>query len=272
MRRVAAAAALVIAVAPAASAADVDCLTASTPRLTQVQVTLSLTPDGTKALEQNRSKLAFVHVRRVIAAASEQEASLLEYVRFIDPSGRTPVTFRFGLEGDYTLTVLGTKDYAWPDGTATGEDVGCKTVNISVAPNKQPEFAGVRGHLWGAYRPATRFELGGSVYAERLGFASAAVAKAAKHREPNWLTGVFDVRYRVARGYVGMGVRYFPDIEPDRNRWRPAVDVGEELPTFRGRPLWFVLDLRFDDPQVRPWKALNLSFAARIDFTGTNQP
>jgi hypothetical protein len=84
--------------------------------------------------------------------------------------------------------------------------------------------------------------------------------------------GAGEIRWRGARGYVGGGVRYFPHPEPNRNQWRPTAVAGEELPLFKGKPLWFVLDLRFDDEQFKPWSALSLSFAVRMDLTNGKHP
>jgi hypothetical protein len=266
MSRVTIGAALLVAQTCAHSVEAAQCIAVSSRRLTGVPVTISLTPDGVATLKN--WKLAFVHIRRV----PNDGAAAIDYVRFIDPSGEPSMTFRFGHPGAYELIVRASQDYAWPADPETGQAVGCDVMPISIETNQEPEFAGVRGHIWGAYRPATQFELGGSVYALRVGVAVAAIANAAKSSEPNRLTGAFDVRWRRARGYIGGGVRYFPDLEADRNQWRPAIDVGEELPTFRGRPLWFILEVRFDDRKCRPWESLNFSFAARIDFTGTNQP
>jgi len=181
--------------------------------------------------------------------------------------------FTFARTGDYSLSLYLAAKPGWPKGSETGAIVMSCGVDgqqrITIPSEKPPSFSGTRTHAWVTYRPATHFETGASVYVKRAGFAAVfEVAPFADSEEPNrWNAGA-DFRWRGARGYLGGGVRYFPDEEPDRNRWRPVFVAGEELPAFRHHPVWFLLDLRVDREWEKAiWNTLSLSFGVRIDLT-----
>jgi hypothetical protein len=143
-------------------------------------------------------------------------------------------------------------------------------------PEPRGDFEGVRGQWWLAYRTALRAEIGGSVFVNRLGLAATLEGDGPRffgdRNDPtnlNPLTVAAEIRWRGARGYVGGGVRYYPDEEPDRDRLRFSVAAAEELPSFKGLPIWLVADLRLDERRRQFWRGLDFTFAVRFDMPGS---
>jgi len=276
MMRVAGALLLILGtVASAARAQPAACLDVAGRAVMKSRLDIALTTAGKSVLKSANAPLVFVHATRMIDGETSPEyvQMLGSSAVLIDPKDRSSVSFWFGHEGNYRLSLRGADSNGWPYFDQVGAEVaGCRATTVSIGRDAQPDFAGVRGHVWVAYRPATRGELGASLYRGRLGLATTVTAGATKSSEPNRVNGSAQIRWRGARGYLGGGVSYYPHDEPDRNRWRPAVVAGEELPMYRGKPIWFLLDLRFDDDHVRPWTALNLSFAVRVNLTNGDQP
>jgi hypothetical protein len=141
---------------------------------------------------------------------------------------------------------------------------------------RRKDFSGVRGQWWGGYRIPARFEAGGAVFVERLGFgvstelsAPRAIGDRADPANFNAVTGAFDVRWRGARGYLGAGVRYYPDEVPDRDRLRFGVIAGEELPSFHGRPFWLLVELSLEERRKNVLKGLRPAFGVRFDLWGS---
>jgi hypothetical protein len=193
------------------------------------------------------------------------------YVRPLNPA--TGTSFKFG-EHDKTYMVrLARGTSMWPvaddDGTPFEE---CAAQSVVTSETEPGIFSGARGHGWFGVRLPVRAEAGASAFVKRLGVA-AAVQVVPWKRDVNQWVGSFDVRWRGARGYLGGGVRYFPDEEVDRFKWRPALTAAEELPGWRGKPIWFILDARLDRSkgEAKFWRMLGYSFGVRIDLTG-NRP
>ena len=276
---------LLVALAVAAPLAGVasaqptrSCLTASGRPAAQgafvmsAPVTIALTRDGLDELEKVGATLSFVHIVRKInpQVPPPPPPPAPEQVQAI--AGDAPVIFSFGSEADYDVTLWGATKYGWPERAEVGQRLAnCAPHQITIKEVRKADFVGVRGNVWVAYRPGTSGEAGTSIYVGRLGFAATVIGNGSTS-EPNRVFEAGDVRWRTSRGYYGGGVRYYRNDEPDRSHWRPTIVAGEEIPLFKGLPLWFIVDLRLDDEHVRPWKALSLSFGERVDLTRGRAP
>ncbi len=256
----------VLAVAADAAAQSTGCLSAAGKRIMNKPLEISLTDAGRTALKEAQRPYAFVHVTRVASSGPPAE-----YIQMIDGGS---VSFTLSHQGQYRLSLYGAEQpTGWPSFDQTGERIAsCRDETVAIEKNTEPDFPGFRAQAWVAYRPATRAELGTSAYYGRLGLGVAVVGSPARSNEPNQVTATGDLRWRGARGYLGGGLEFFPHAEPERHQWRPRIVSGEELPTYKGKPLWFLLDLRLDDPQIKPWRALTLSFGIRMDLTNGEQP
>jgi hypothetical protein len=114
------------------------------------------------------------------------------------------------------------------------------------------------------------------VFVQRLGFAVSTELNVPRRfgdrNDPTNLnpwTGAFDVRWRGARGYLGGGVRYHPDEEPDRDQLRFGVIAGEELPSFKGRPFWLQVELSLDERRKNFLLGLRPTFGVRFELWGS---
>jgi hypothetical protein len=256
---------------------DKDAPTVVRPEVDVRQV-IRLTPEGISLLQGVR--LAYVKIVREEREAPRNGDRILSpeeiFVRLLD-GPRRETTFTFSREGTHTLRVFGSSAFAWPAPASTGEPVsGCEDLSVTVDDAKRrPDFPGVRGQWWAAYRVPTNFQLGGSVFVKRLGFAAATEVNVSRTigdpddpSNVNPVIGVFELRWRGARGYLGGGVRYYPDDEPNRDHFRFAAVAAEELPSFKGRPIWLLVGLRLEEPDE--WiKGLRLEFGMRFDLWGT---
>ena len=259
---------LAVLLTPVAVLAE-DCLMLRDPAKPEVRLLIQLTSYGATQLEG--ALLAFLHVRR----AAEPPASEIRAVRLLTGLGPDRSTrFTFARSGEYWISVHKATDYGWPQNEHGVPVKGCSEQRIVVVGDKRPEFAGTRSHAWIAYRPATRFEVAGSVYVGRLGVAGIfETAPFGGDDDINRWNAGGELRWRGARGYLGGGIRYYPSDEPDRHRVRPVFVAGEELPPFKRHPTWLMLDLRVD----RKWEKsflktlrlqdLSLSAGVRIDIT-----
>lgn len=259
--------ALIAVAVMAGSQAPIDCLHVLAPIEIREPVTITLTAEGSTTI--GSAMLAFVRVVRA-------DAPDVEFVRLLSPpptrEGLPTITFTFMRKGAHVLSVRRAAADGWPAKDETGEEVAqCRPQTVEARETPRPEFDDTRPHAWAAYRLATRVELGGSIFFQRLGIA-ALVSAESFPREPerNRVIPGVDLRWRGARGYLGGGVRYFPDREPDRWHWRPVAVIGEELPSLRGRPIWFLFDFRLDetDWQWAAWQLIDFSFGVRIDLAG----
>lgn len=202
----------------------------------------------------------FVHVSRAGGGTTV-------YVRPLDAPIYT-TTFRFGERDGTYFVALARGSSKWPESDDDGDVVtGCAPQRIEITEREERLFSGTRTHVWAGMRLPLRGEAGASVFVKRLGIAGAIHVVPFKQDDNKWI-GAIDVRWRGARGYLGGGVRYFPDKEAIR--WRPTITAGEELPGWRGKPIWFVLDVRLDRSQWDPkaWRMLGYSFGVRIDLAG----
>ena len=205
------------------------------------------------------------------------------FVRLLDKTiGETP--FTFSREGDHRIRLFGAHGYTWPappqlEG-APGADRNLtllcgdqpRTIKVD-EPKQRPDFPGVRGQWWFAFRLAARPEIGTAVYFKRLGLAAGfdvnipnLIGDRNDPSNVNPYTGTFDIRYRGSRGYIGGGVRYYPEEEPDKDKVRPGVFAGEELPTWKGRRLWLLFDVTLEKPEI---SGLRFGFGARLDLWGS---
>ncbi len=207
---------------------------------------------------------------------SRQRETFIRMLR--GPNWATP--FTFSRDGAHTLRGFVSTKYDWPnpiDVTTLTPLCSGATTNVNVDPPvRRKDFPGIRGQWWGAYRLPARLELGGSFFIRRLGFASSAeltLPRAIGDRDDpgniNPVTGAFEIRYRGSRGYIGGGARYYPDAEPDRDHWRPGFFAGEELPSFKGRRLWLLSDLSFEERRQNFLKGLRVTFGIRVDLWGS---
>ena len=85
----------------------------------------------------------------------------------------------------------------------------------------------------------------------------------------NPVVGALELRWRASRGYLGGGVRYYHDEQPNRDHVRFVFVAGEELPSFRGRPIWLLFDVRLEEPQKNFLQGLRPSFGIRFDLWGS---
>jgi hypothetical protein len=255
--------------------------------LLDVANTIELTEDGRKALEQ--MPLAYVQVEYQAGAGGSAAASASNqaYVRLLEdpPAGnssrqndRAATRFTFTREGRYTLQLRRAKEFGWPNTDGKGEPApGCALQHIKVkAGPRVGDFSGTSGQWWLAYRPATRVEAGGSIFFKRVGFALSVEANVPRfigdRDDPsnfNPVTVATEVRWRGSRGYLGGSIRYYPDEEEGLEQYRFGFVAGEELPSFKGLPIWLVADLRLDDPKVTFWRELSFSLAFRFDLPGS---
>lgn len=256
---------------------------ASGAREVDVKQVVRLTSAGMKSL--GNLPLAYVKVVRVepVTDGSAQPS----FVRLFEESPADPIGgerslethFSFSRKGDYALFVYGAPAFSWPlPPTIDSGDPLCPPTHVNVVeltPEERPDFPGVRGQWWGTYRVPTTVELGASVFVRRIGVAATAaldpthLGSRSNPENVNPVTAAIDVRYRGARGYVGGGVRYYPDEEPDRDQLRLIVVAGEELPSFKGRPMWLLLGLRLEQLQKNFLSELRLEFAFRFDLWGS---
>jgi hypothetical protein len=249
-----------------------------------------LTQEGIDGL---RSRVGYVVIVR--EAGSEQVNGTTVswprevFVRLIDTTHKTE--FTFGRKGNHTIELFAVDKYRWPVAPdfqtfTTGQQpdppvsVCGHAQSIQVDPAiRRPDFPGVRPQWWVAFRLPLRPEFGTAVYFRRLGFAASiennlgtTISNARRDegepRKPNTTTGTFEVRYRGSRGYLGGGVRYYPHDEPDRQRVRAGFFAGEELPTWKGRRLWLMLDITLQEPKAYV-KGLRVGFGGRLDLWGT---
>ena len=186
--------------------------------------------------------------------------------------------FTFGHKGTYTLQLLESPQFAWPKPANAGTIVSaCAPVEVYVADKvHRRDFRGTRAQWWGAYRVPTSVELGGSVFAGRLGVAASAELTVSRligsPEDPdnlNPVVGALELRWRASRGYLGGGVRYYHDEQPNRDHVRFVFVAGEELPSFRGRPIWLLFDVRLEEPQKNFLQGLRPSFGIRFDLWGS---
>jgi hypothetical protein len=203
------------------------------------------------------------------------------FVRLLDKTaGETP--FTFSREGAHRIRLFGARGYTWPappqlepgaDGNVTllcGDQP--RTVAVD-EPKHRPDFPGVRGQWWLAFRLPARPEIGTAVFFKRLGLAAGVdvsipdlIGDRNDPSNANPYTGTAEIRYRGSRGYIGGGVRYYPEREPDKDMFRPGVFAGEELPTWKGRRLWLLFDVTLQKPEI---SGLRFGFGARLDLWGS---
>lgn len=234
-------------------------------------IQLAATHRGSAA--EQRLNYLYVEITREEEGTRESRT----FVRMLAGTNRA-APFTFSRDGKHSLTVYGAETSPWPkppDFQTMTRVCGPQEVAVH-PPLRREDFPGVRPQWWGAYRIPTRVELGGALFLRRLGLAAAAqldTVRAIRDRvEPpdtNPLIGVFELRYRGARGHIGGGVRYYPDDEPDRDRWRPTFSLAEELPSFKGRPIWLLADVWLDDRRKNVLKGLGCSFGVRFDLWGS---
>jgi hypothetical protein len=278
--------ALVLALVPATAGAqpcfvvkdDTPAPDVAAPEVDVRQI-IELTPAGAAALGSKR--FAYVQIVRQESRAfvgNQEVVSAPEtFVRLLDGTPKA-TRFTFGRKGAYTLQLLASAQFAWP-APASMEPVttGCDVVEVAVADKvRRPDFTGARAQWWGAYRVPTSVELGGSIFAGRIGVAASAELRVSRligsRDDPdnlNPVVGALELRYRGSRGYLGGGVRYYAEDEPDREHVRFVFVAGEELPSFRGRPMWLLVDIRLEDPQKNFLKGLRPSVGIRFDLWGS---
>jgi len=278
---------VVVALMPVAAGAQ-PCLVVEDDKLApdvaapevDVRQVVRLTPAGDTALETLGLRFAYLEiVREATRATVDGNASVMaeeKFIRLLD--GRPRQTqFKFSRHGRYTLRAFGSSTFAWPAPASLGTDLRCDPLKVDVGEALQrSDFTGVRGQWWGAYRVPAGLEAGGSVFFGRLGVALSAelaVLHAIGPRDDpdnvNPVVGSFELRWRGARGYLGGGVRYYPDDEPNRDHLRFVFVAAEELPSFRGRPIWLLLDIRLEEPQKNFLKGLRPAFGVRFDLWGS---
>jgi hypothetical protein len=245
---------------------SVQCVVARGVPHTYSEMHFALTADGRRAA-QSLGRL-FLVVKRTGVAGSADGA--MSYVRELPRDG--DVTFLFGKAGAFEVRVTSGPATFWPNEAGAGSPVeACTPQVIRVTDEQRPEFEGVRVQAWSGWQPLSRAVIGGSVFVERLGFSGeAAVVPAPKQDSSSRWTAEGHIDYRGARGYLGGGFRYFPDAEPGLRRLRPLFAFGEELPAFKGRPVWFAFELRVDGTR---WAVPHIAtaFTLRWDLTG-NRP
>jgi hypothetical protein len=229
-------------------------------------VRIQLTDEG--AYQVGDAEEAVLHIRFV---GSTTELP----IRAVRVMHGTPLAteFLFMRSGEYRLRLHAVEPSKWPADDATGRPIdGCSEQAVRVHHQAQKEFAGVRAHGWVSLRLLTSVEaeVGSSVFIGRLGIAGVLNVPAFGDPLNRWISGL-DLRWRGARGYLGGGLRYFPKPEADRDRLRPLLVSGQELPPFKGLPVWFQLDIRVDEYHRAFWKGLDLSFGVRLDLTKNRQ-
>jgi hypothetical protein len=229
---------------------------------------------------------AYVEVTR--ETPKEEFVRLMEVIQQPDGRRGRETTFSFSREGLYTLRGYRRDTFSWPSpawpATRDPNDashpiaLACEPLEVKVPPIvKRADFTGTRGQWWVAYRAGSGAEGGASVFFGRFGLAGLAevsLSRTIGERDPGDINRVVpgaEIRWRGARGYLGGGVRYFGDREPDRDRFRFAFVGGQELPSFRGRPVWMLLDIRVEDVRKNFIKGLRPGFGMRIDLWGSRE-
>ncbi len=264
----------------------------SAPRVPRPEVDvpqiIRMTPAGIAGVDK---RLAYVVIVR--QAGSEVNGTTVSwarqvFVRLIDNTHRT--AFTFSRRGSHTVELFAVSKYGWPvppDFETPPNQQPDPPVSVCGYPQsvhvdpaiRRPDFPGLRPQWWVAFRFALRPELGAAVYVRRLGFAASvendlwatisnAMRDAGEPPRVNATSGTFEVRYRGSRGYLAVGVRYYPDDEPDRHRLRAGFFAGEELPTWNGRRLWLLLDVTLQEPEAY-LKGLRLGVGGRLDLWGS---
>ena len=243
-----------------------------------------LTRPGLAALEG--SPHACVEVTR--ETPKEAFVRLMDVVQEPDGTRGRETTFSFSREGEYTLRGYRRNTFSWPrpawppaadpDDPSPAEPLACQPLHVTVPPIvRRADFTGTRGQWWVAYRAGSGVEGGASVFFGRFGVAGLAevsIPRTIGERGPGDINRVVpgaEIRWRGARGYLGGGVRYFADREPDRDRFRFGFVGGQELPSFRGRPVWMLLDIRVEDVRKNFIKGLRPGFGMRLDLWGSRE-
>ena len=239
--------------------------------IVDVPVEFALTAAGKRAAGDLR--LVYLEITRRSVAGDQP----LPFRRLLD-GGNQSGAFTFSRKANYEARVLGASSFAWPDLTGgTPKELACDVVQIVSNDPTMPvrEFEGVRAHLWAAYRPLKHGELGGSVFFRRLGLAILVDAKPPslfkdddEGPDLNLVTVAAEVRWRGARGYLGGSVRYFPDEEPGKDPFRVGFVAAEELPSFKGKPIWLFAEIRADKAQWNIFEELSFSAGVRFDLAG----
>jgi hypothetical protein len=253
-----------------------------------VKQVIRLTQAGASALEMLRYAHAYVEVtreeRRETIEGKEVVTSTKEtFVRLLArPRGKNDhpreAHFTFSRDGAHTLRLFGAETFTWPIPPKFETPVpGCSPLDVSVAKAvRRPDFAGVRAQWWGAYRAPAGLEAGGSIFAGRIGAAVLAELSLPRSIGPrdspdniNPVTGAVALRWRHSRGHFGGGVRYYPDEELERDHWRIEFGIAEELPSWRGRPIWLIVDIRLQERRENFFKGLRPAVGVRFDLWGS---
>src|SRR5262249_43283336 len=103
-------------VASAAHAQPAACLDVAGRAVMKSRLDISLTPAGKSALKASNAPLVFVHAIRMIDGETSPEyvQMLGSSAVLIDPKDRSSVSFWFGHEGNYCLSLRGADSYGWP--------------------------------------------------------------------------------------------------------------------------------------------------------------
>jgi hypothetical protein len=264
--------AIVIGLSPAAArtaAAQAACLDAPADARVDDVVSIRLSPEGARRLRPNQ--VAYLHVAlRQTNGTDARPVTEPWAVRRLPAAG--DVTFVFGRAGQYALALFASDGQGWPTPAETGTPVdGCAEQRLAASVVRIPDFAGVHAESWIALRLPYHPELGGAVYFGRVGLAASVATTRSSTADSKWI-GRAEIRRRGSRGYLGGGIAYEPRPAEGRLRIKPLVVLGEELPSFRGRPTWLVLDFRLDDFNANFFKDLRVSAAARLDLTRNGRP
>jgi len=241
------------------------------PRVTvpeaDVRQEIWLTDHGKQQLQGAR----FGYLR--VVRPSEGSAPPIAFVRMLDVTEQ-PISFTFSREGEHQLELYAVKD-AWPSEVVLGNPLCVQSQKV-LPFERRADFQGTRGQWWVGYRPWKSGELGGSWFYQRLGLAATVIGTVPdplreedEPKEENLVTGTAEMRWRGARGYLGGGIKYFPDAVPDRYHVRAIFVAGEELPAYRRRSFWLLFELRVDEPQPNIFRGLSFSIGIRHDLPGT---
>lgn len=245
------------------AAAQAACLEAPASADADVPVALRLSRDGVARLPQGH--LAFLQVTyRVSNGSAGKTVTEPAAVRQFD--GMLQTRFVFGRDGKYGLALLSRGSGGWPNPSETGQPIpGCVEQTVRVTTVKTPEFAGVRGEAWAALRLPYHPEIGGAVYAGKMGLAASVSSMRSSTSDSRWRARAA-VHRRGARGYLGVGIAYEPQPADGRPHVTPMFVAGEELPPFKGHATWLILDLRLVDYHKYFVKDIRPSVALRLDF------
>jgi hypothetical protein len=248
---------------PSPAAAQPACLESPPSAVADVPVTIRLSHAGGARLPQGHT--AFVQVTyRVSNGAAAKAVMEPAAVRQFDDTRQT--RFAFGREGQYGLALLSRGSGGWPNPSETGQPIpGCVEQFVSVSSERKPEFAGVRGEAWAALRLPYHPEIGGAVYAGKMGLAASVSSMRSSTSDSRWMVRAA-VHRRGARGYLGVGIAYEPQPADGRPHVKPMFGAGEELPPFKGHATWLILDLRLVDYHKNFVKDIRPSVALRVDF------